>query len=89
MSFIIINIVIISCSDQKRIMTHFLVLPMIMVRNRISDMPGGNVRQITFGKIPSSHNNGIAGVVLQLVNQATCFGRFIRPSSGLKNNVVN
>jgi len=40
-------------------------------------------------KVPSIHNNWIAVVVLQLVNQATCFGRFIRPSSGLQNNIVN
>jgi len=26
---------------------------------------------------------------LQLVNKATCFGRFIRPSSGPQNNIVN
>jgi len=38
-------------------------------------------------KVPSIHNNWIAVVVLQLVNQATCFGRFIRPSSGLQNNI--
>jgi len=37
-------------------------------------------------KVPSIHNNWISVVVLQLVNQATCFGRFIRPSSGLQNN---
>jgi len=40
-------------------------------------------------KVPSIHHNWISVVVLQLVNQATCFGRFIRPSSGLKNNTVN
>ena len=40
-------------------------------------------------KVPSIHNNWIAVVVLQLVHQTTCFGRFIRPSSGLHNNIVN
>ena len=32
-------------------------------------------------------DNWISAVVLQLVNQATCFDRFIRPSSGLQNNI--
>jgi len=40
-------------------------------------------------EVPSIHNNGIAVVVLQLVNQATCFGRFTLPSSGLQSNIVN
>ena len=33
-------------------------------------------------KVPSIQNNWTAVVVLQLANQVTCFGRFIRPSSG-------
>jgi len=38
---------------------------------------------------PSIHNIWIAVVVLQLVNQGTCFGSFIRPSSGLQDNIIN
>jgi len=39
-------------------------------------------------KVPSIHNNLISVVVFQLVNQATCFGRFIRPSSGLQRSYL-
>jgi len=39
-------------------------------------------------KVPSIHNNWVSVVVLQLVNHATYFGRFIRPSSGLQNNTA-
>jgi len=42
---------------------------------------------IFYCKVPSVHNNWISVVVLQQVNQSTCFGRFFRPSSGLKNNI--